>query len=197
MGQKVHPYGFRLGFNRTWHSRWFSEKDYAKLLHEDLKLRKELKRRLSHAGVSEIDIERAADKLKVNIQTSRPGHHHRQAGAEVDKLRDELRKRTGTEVHINIMEIQRPETGRAARGRVDRAAARAARGVPPRDEEGRSSRRSASAPRAIKIRSPAGSTAPRSRAPSGTRRAACRSTRSRPTSTTASPRRTRRTARSA
>src|SRR5262249_28156152 len=66
MGQKVHPYGFRLGFNRTWHSRWFSEKEYQKLLHDDLKLRRELKGRLSHAGVSEVDIERFAGKLKVN-----------------------------------------------------------------------------------------------------------------------------------
>src|SRR6266508_401972 len=73
MGQKVHPYGCRLGFNRTWHSRWFSTKEYQNYLHEDLKLRKELKARLSHAGVSEIDIERFANKLKVNIQTSRPG----------------------------------------------------------------------------------------------------------------------------
>jgi small subunit ribosomal protein S3 len=110
MGQKVHPYGFRLGFNPTWHSRWFSEKDYLKFLHEDLNLRKELKRRLSHAGVSEIDIERFAGKLKVNIQTSRPGIIIGKRGAEVDKLRDELQKRTGIEVHINIIEIQRPET---------------------------------------------------------------------------------------
>jgi small subunit ribosomal protein S3 len=110
MGQKVHPYGFRLGFNRTWHSRWFSEKDYLKYLHEDLKLRKELKGRLSHAGVSEIDIERFSGKLKVNIQTSRPGIIIGKRGAEVDRLRDELQKRTGTEVHINIIEIQRPET---------------------------------------------------------------------------------------
>jgi len=110
MGQKVHPFGFRLGFNRTWHSRWFSTKDYLKFLHEDLKLRKELKGRLSHAGVSEIDIERFAGKLKVNIQTSRPGIIIGKRGAEVDKLRDELQKRTNTEVHINIIEIQRPET---------------------------------------------------------------------------------------
>src|SRR5439155_26060868 len=73
MGQKVHPYGFRLGFNRTWHSRWYAVKNYQSYLHEDLKLRKELKARLCHAGVSEIDIERFANKLKVNIQTSRPG----------------------------------------------------------------------------------------------------------------------------
>src|SRR5437762_6790515 len=92
MGQKVHPYGFRLGFNRTWHSRWFSVKNYQSYLHEDLKLRKELKARLSHAGVSEIDIERFANKLKVNIQTSRPGIIIGKRGAEVDKLRDELQK---------------------------------------------------------------------------------------------------------
>ena len=110
MGQKVHPFGFRLGFNRTWHSRWFSTKDYLRFLHEDLALRKELKGRLSHAGVSEIDIERFAGKLKVNIQTSRPGIIIGKRGAEVDKLRDELQKRTNTEVHINIIEIQRPET---------------------------------------------------------------------------------------
>ena len=110
MGQKVHPFGFRLGFNRTWHSRWFSQKDYLRFLHEDLKLRKELKGRLSHAGVSEIDIERFAGTLKVNIQTSRPGIIIGKRGAEVDKLRDELQKRTNTEVHINIIEIQRPET---------------------------------------------------------------------------------------
>ena len=110
MGQKVHPYGFRLGFNRTWHSRWFSVKEYQTYLHEDLNLRKELKSRLSHAGVSEIDVERFANKLKVNIQTSRPGIIIGKRGAEVDKLRDELQKRTKSEVHINIIEIQRPET---------------------------------------------------------------------------------------
>ena len=110
MGQKVHPYGFRIGYNRTWHSRWFSVKNYQSYLHEDLKLRKELKARLSHAGVSEIDIERFANKLKVNIQTSRPGIIIGKRGAEVDKLRDELQKRTKGEVHINIIEIQRPET---------------------------------------------------------------------------------------
>src|ERR1700682_1647705 len=110
MGQKVHPYGFRLGFNRTWRSRWFSEKEYEKFLHEDLNLRRELKGRLSHAGVSEVDIERFAGKLKVNIQTSRPGIIIGKRGAEVDKLRDELQKRTNTEGPTNIMEIQRPET---------------------------------------------------------------------------------------
>ncbi|HEX4955764.1 MAG TPA: 30S ribosomal protein S3 [Thermoanaerobaculia bacterium] len=109
MGQKTHPYGFRLVYNKTWHSRWYAEGSYAETLHQDLALRKELKRRLGHAGVSEIDIERAADKLRVTIYTSRPGIIIGRKGAEVDKLRDDLIKRVGREVHINIQEIQRPE----------------------------------------------------------------------------------------
>ena len=109
MGQKVHPIGFRLGFNKTWRSRWFADKDYAKLLHEDIKLRGELKTRFSHAGVSRIDIERAANKLKIDIHTSRPGIIIGRKGTEVDKLRQELQKNTGREVFINILEIQKPE----------------------------------------------------------------------------------------
>jgi small subunit ribosomal protein S3 len=73
MGQKVHPTGFRLGFNKTWRSRWYAEKDYANLLHEDLGLKTDLKKRFSHAGVSRVEIERAANKLKITIFTSRPG----------------------------------------------------------------------------------------------------------------------------
>ena len=109
MGQKTHPYGFRLVYNKSWKSRWYAEHDYAKLLHEDLKLRDQLKKRLSHAWVSDIDIERAADKLRVTIYTSRPGIIIGRKGAEVDKLRDDLMKQMGREVHINIQEIQRPE----------------------------------------------------------------------------------------
>ena len=109
MGQKVHPIGFRLGFNKTWRSRWFADKDYAKLLHEDIKLRDELKTRFSHAGVSRIDIERAANKLKIDIHTSRPGIIIGRKGTEVDKLRQELQKDSGREVFINILEIQKPE----------------------------------------------------------------------------------------
>ena len=109
MGQKVHPYGFRLGFNKTWHSRWFAGRNYADTLHRDLKLREDLKKRLSHAGVAEIDIERTANKLRINIYTSRPGIIIGRKGAEVDKLRDELQKMTDGEVYINIQEIQRPE----------------------------------------------------------------------------------------
>lgn len=109
MGQKTHPYGFRLVYNKGWHSRWYAENDYADILHADLALRKQLKARLGHAGVSEIDIERAADKLRVTIYTSRPGIIIGRKGAEVDRLRDDLMKQMGREVHINIQEIQRPE----------------------------------------------------------------------------------------
>ena len=109
MGQKVHPIGFRLGFNKTWRSRWYAEKDYANLLHEDVKLKKELKKRFAHAGVSRVDIERAANKLKISIFTSRPGIIIGRKGQEVDKLKQEIQKRTGKEVFINIQEILKPE----------------------------------------------------------------------------------------
>jgi small subunit ribosomal protein S3 len=109
MGQKVHPTGFRLGFNKTWRSRWYAEKDYADLLHEDIRLKKELRKRFSHAGVSRVEIERAANKLKVSIFTSRPGIIIGRKGQEVDKLKQELQKRTGKEVFINIQEILKPE----------------------------------------------------------------------------------------
>ncbi len=109
MGQKVHPYGFRLGFNRTWLSRWFAERDYAALLHEDLALRRSLKERFAHAGVSRIEIERAANKLKIDIHTSRPGIVIGRKGAEVEKLKQEIQRQTSREVFINIQEIQKPE----------------------------------------------------------------------------------------
>jgi small subunit ribosomal protein S3 len=109
VGQKVHPYGFRLGFNKTWRSRWYSDRDYAKLLHEDLALRQSLKKRFSHAGVSRIETERAANKLKIDIYTSRPGIIIGRKGTEVDKLKQEIQKSTSREVFINIQEIQKPE----------------------------------------------------------------------------------------
>jgi small subunit ribosomal protein S3 len=109
VGQKVHPYGFRIGLNKTWRSRWYAEKKYAELLHEDLALRRVLKRRLGHAGVAGIDIERAANRLKVNILTSRPGIIIGRKGVEVDRLRDDVRRRTKREVFINIVEIDKPE----------------------------------------------------------------------------------------
>jgi small subunit ribosomal protein S3 len=109
VGQKVHPYGFRLGYNKTWKSRWYAEKKYAELLHEDLELRRDLKKKLGHAGVSSIEIERAANKLKVNILTSRPGIIIGRKGVEVDRLKEEIRKRTQRDVFINILEIDKPE----------------------------------------------------------------------------------------
>ena len=109
MGQKVHPTGLRLGYTKTWRSRWYAEKDYAGLLHEDLALKKDLKKRFAHAGVSRVEIERAANKLKITIHTSRPGIIIGRKGQEVDKLKQEVQKRTGKEVFINIQEILKPE----------------------------------------------------------------------------------------
>jgi len=107
--QKTHPYGFRLGFNKTWRSRWFAKKEYAELLHEDLRLRQSLKEKLRSAGISSIDIERAANKLVIRIQTARPGIVIGRKGTEIDKLRNEVQQRTGREVHIDIAEVHRPE----------------------------------------------------------------------------------------
>ena len=109
MGQKVHPTGFRLGYNKTWRSRWYADREYAELLHEDLKLKKDLKKRFSHAGVSRVDVERAANKLKISIYTSRPGIIIGRKGQEVDKLKQEVQKSTGKEVFVNIQEILKPE----------------------------------------------------------------------------------------
>lgn len=109
MGQKVHPIGLRLGISSTWNSRWFSEKNYASQLHEDLMVRKHIKKKLSHAGVSRIDIERAAKRLRINIHTARPGIIIGKRGVEIDKLMKNLQALTGKEVFINIMEIRKPE----------------------------------------------------------------------------------------
>lgn len=109
MGQKVHPHGLRLGFTRNWISRWYAEKDYKQLVHEDFQLRRNLKKRLYHAGVSSIEIERAANRLKININTSRPGIIIGRKGAEVDKLKADVEKLTQREVYVNIQEVMRPE----------------------------------------------------------------------------------------
>lgn len=109
MGQKVHPVGLRLGIIKTWDSRWFSQKSYASLLHEDIKIRKIVKERLMHAGVSKIEIERAGQKAKINIHTARPGIIIGKKGAEVDKLKKDLEAMTGKQMYINIQEIRRPE----------------------------------------------------------------------------------------
>lgn len=109
MGQKVHPYGFRLGYHLTWKSRWFATKQYGQLLHEDLKIKDDLKRRFYHAGISRIEIERAANKLTVIVHTSRPGIIIGRKGSEIDKLKSDLQAKTGREVYINIQEVRKPE----------------------------------------------------------------------------------------
>ena len=109
MGHKVHPYGFRLGFNKTWRSRWFAKHDYASLLHEDLDLKRMLKERLKAAGVSSIEIDRAGNKLRITIRTARPGIIIGRKGAEIDKLKQEVQKRTHREVFIDIQEVYKPE----------------------------------------------------------------------------------------
>ncbi len=109
MGQKVHPVGLRLGIIKTWESRWYSQKNYASLLHEDIRIRKIVKERLMHAGVSKIEIERAGQKAKINIHTARPGIIIGKKGAEVDKLKKDLEAMTGKQMYINIQEIRRPE----------------------------------------------------------------------------------------
>ncbi|MFQ5723518.1 MAG: 30S ribosomal protein S3 [Terriglobia bacterium] len=110
MGQKTHPYGFRLGVNKTWKSRWFAKKSYADLLYEDVRLRDRLKERLRGAGISSIEIERAANKLMIRIYAARPGIVIGRKGAEIDKLRVEVQQRTQRDVHIDISEVHRPET---------------------------------------------------------------------------------------
>jgi small subunit ribosomal protein S3 len=109
MGQKVHPKGFRLGVIEQWDSKWFARREYAELLHEDLRLRKFLKQRLYHAGISKIEIERAANKAKINIYTARPGIVIGKKGAEIDKLKAEIAKLTKKESFINIHEVRRPD----------------------------------------------------------------------------------------
>lgn len=109
MGQKTHPVGFRLGVVKDWRSRWFAGKDFTELLKEDLMLRKYVRSRLQRAGVSIIEIERAPKRVTINIHTARPGIVIGRKGAEVDKLRDELKHVTGKDIYINIQEIKRPE----------------------------------------------------------------------------------------
>ena len=109
MGHKVNPIGLRLGINRTWDSRWFSGDGYAKLLHEDIKLRDYLMSRLSQAGVSRIVVERPAKKARITIQSARPGVVIGKKGADIEKLRTDLSKMTGSEVALNIVEIRKPE----------------------------------------------------------------------------------------
>jgi small subunit ribosomal protein S3 len=109
MGQKVHPYGFRVGFTKPWRSRWFAKQGYAGLLQEDLELRQTLRERLKSAGVSSIEVDRPGNKLRVTIRTSRPGIIIGRKGAEIEKLKQDLARRTKREVFIDIQEVHKPE----------------------------------------------------------------------------------------
>ncbi len=109
MGQKVNPIGLRLGINRTWDSRWYADGNSADLLHEDIRLRNYLKKRLAQAGVSRIVIERPAKKARITIHTARPGVVIGKKGVDIEKLRVDIAAMTGGEVHLNIVEIRKPE----------------------------------------------------------------------------------------
>lgn len=109
MGQKVHPKIFRVGVIESWDSKWYAGHDYANLLHEDFKIKKFLKSRLYHAGISKVEIERAANKAKINIHTARPGIVIGKKGAEIEKLKEELARLTDRETYLNIIEVRRPD----------------------------------------------------------------------------------------
>jgi len=109
MGQKTHPIGYRIGYNYTWSSRWYADKDYAKLLHQDIRIRKMVKQKLYHAGVSKVEIERSGDQTRVIIHTARPGIIIGRKGAEVDKLKASLEKEYSGQVYITVKEIKKPE----------------------------------------------------------------------------------------
>jgi len=110
LGQKTHPIGFRLGINKSWQSSWFAKKDYASLLHEDLGIRRYIKKELYHAGISKIDIERASKRIKINIFAARPGIIIGKKGFEVDKLKESLQKKLpDKQIFLNIKEVSRPE----------------------------------------------------------------------------------------
>ena len=110
MGQKVHPYGFRLGYNKTWISNWYARKDYAEFLINDIKVRDYITDSLSHAGISKVEIERSANRVRINIHTARPGIIIGKKGLEVDRLKEELQKvLNGKQVSLNIKEVRRSE----------------------------------------------------------------------------------------
>lgn len=109
MGQKVHPIGMRVGVIRDWEAKWYAEKEYAEYLHEDLKIREFIATTLADAAVSKVEIERAANRVNVSVHTAKPGMVIGKGGSEVEKLRKELNKLTGKRVHINIIEIKKPD----------------------------------------------------------------------------------------
>ena len=109
MGQKVHPFGFRLGYNKNWQSRWFSKKEYPAFVYEDSQIRDYVKKRLYQASVSKIEIERAGGKARVILSTARPGIVIGKKGVDIEKLRGDLRKKFGREFSLEVNEIRRPE----------------------------------------------------------------------------------------
>ncbi len=109
MGQKVHPKGLRIGIIKDWDAKWFAEKDYATLLNEDIRLREYIKKRLFIAGISRIEIERAANRVKITIHTAKPGIVIGRGGTEVESLRKQLEKMTGKNINVNIVEVKVPE----------------------------------------------------------------------------------------
>jgi len=109
MGQKVNPTGFRLGITKTWDSRWYAKREYGKLLHEDIKLRDYLKEKLFSAGIARIEIERAANKVKINVHTARPGIVIGKKGAGVESLKADVQRLSRNEVFLNIIEVKKPE----------------------------------------------------------------------------------------
>jgi small subunit ribosomal protein S3 len=109
MGQKVNPIGLRLGINRTWDSRWYADKNYADLLHEDIKVREYLFDNLQQAGITKVVIERPAKRARITIQSARPGVVIGRKGADIERLRQRLSGMTGSEVHLNIVEVRKPE----------------------------------------------------------------------------------------
>jgi small subunit ribosomal protein S3 len=110
VGQKVHPIGFRLGVIRTWESKWYEEKNYAKWLHEDIKIREFVKEKLGQAGISKIEIERAANKVKINVHTARPGIVIGKRGAGIETIKKDLQDLTDNEVYLNVVEVRKAET---------------------------------------------------------------------------------------
>jgi len=109
VGQKVHPKGLRIGIIKDWDAKWYSQKDYKKLLHEDYKVRKFVKEKLYASGISRVEIERAANRVKVNIYTAKPGIVIGRGGAEVENLKKQLEAMTGKRININISEVKKPE----------------------------------------------------------------------------------------
>ena len=189
MGQKVNPIGLRVGINRTWDSRWFADGDYADLLHEDLEIRRFLRKRLQQAGVSRIVIERPAKKARISIHTARPGVVIGKKGADIEKLRaaagKDHRQRSASEHSRNPQAGDRCQAG----GREHRLAAGAPGGLPPRHEARRAVGHASGRRKAFGSIAAAAWAAPKSPGRNGTAKAGCRCTPCGPMSTTAKPRR--------